>query len=371
MMAAGVIVVSGTASVRAAVPARAAVAPGGAMAVTELPGAASAVTAYAGWVVWSARDPAGGWHLTALHDGQVSRLPVAPRSTPFDADAGPDERGRPTLVYSRCTQDPTETNTAPLPDWATGRRCRLYAIVLGQSRERRLAGVPAPAASDSDYAPSIWHQQIAFSRLSSGTRTAKILLAGRGARVRRLAGGTPACVHTTACRPNQGHAGPLAMDLGPRVLAVSWLMQGSNVIGIGDGTELLAVPLDGRRNALAESGSVSGTCGYQTPNSPTATGISVAYLLNTGGDNCKDDAASFELFAPTGARHSAPAPPSPLPIAATSDGATTYWIADTKPHPDTYYAYTDCGAPGACTLMRTTPIPYEPSPRRTAHPPTF
>jgi hypothetical protein len=339
-----------------------------------LPGAAQALTAYGGWVVWSARDASGMWYLTSWHDGQVARLPAAPRSSPFDADAGPDGQGRPTLVYSRCTRDPsTANNTAPVPDWATARGCRLYLQTLGHGHERRLGGVLTGARTDSNYAPSIWGDRIAFARLASRAHTAQILLYRNGARLHRLAGGTPPCVHTiTSCTPKQGHAGALALDLGPRVLALSWLIRAPNVGGVADGTELLAVPLDGRPNTLAESGFFSGTCGALTPNSPNAAGTGVAYLLNIGGDDCSQDSGSFQLFSPGGARQAAPFPSSPLPVAGARDGAITYWIGDVKPHPDTFYSYGDCvSAPTACSLMRSDSTPYQPSPRRRVLPPTY
>jgi len=343
--------------------------------LAALPGAAQALTAYGGWVVWSTRDPGGSWYLTAWHDGQLSRLPLAPRSSPFDADAGPDAQGNPTLVYSRCARDPSTTNnTAPVPDWATARGCRLYEFTLGQGRERRLGGALTGLSSDSNYAPSIWHRQLAFARLASGAHTAKILLYGPGARLRRLAGGTPPCVHTvTRCSLARAHAGPLAMDLGPHALALSWLIRAPNVAGIADGTELLAVPLNGRANALAENGLFSGTCGSRTPNSPNASGTGVAYLLNLGGDDCAQDSGSFQTFTPSGARQAAPFPPPPvLPVADARDGAITYWIGDIKPHPGTFYSYSDCvSSPGACSLMRSDSIPYQPSPRRHVSAPTF
>jgi hypothetical protein len=341
--------------------------------LSALPGAAQSLTAYQGWVVWSARDATGAWYLTALHDGEVARLPAAPRSTPFDADAGPDSQGRPTLVFSRCTRAPTSTKTAPVPDWATAGGCRIHELTLGHGREHRLAGLPAGGPRDSDYAPSIWRGQISFARLPAGAHTARILLSGPRGRLRRLAGGTPPCVHTVSgCSPRQGHAGALAMDLGPHVLALSWLIRATNVTGIADGTELLSVPLDGHANALADSGFFSGTCGYLTPNSPNATGAGVAYLLDSGGDDCAQDAASFELFSPPGARQAAPAVADLLPVAEARDGAVTYWIGENKPHADSYYGYSDCvTAPGACSLMRSDAIPFAPIPNRRPHPPTY
>src|SRR5690349_25119494 len=74
--------------------------------VAQVPGA-TGLTAYAGHVVWSQPDPATGrWRLMQWHDGRVTRLAVGSRRVSFDADAGPDARGHPVVVYSRCRHEP-------------------------------------------------------------------------------------------------------------------------------------------------------------------------------------------------------------------------------------------------------------------------
>ena len=43
----------------------------------------------------------GYYHLAIVRRGRLRRLPVVRSGTPFDADVGPDTRGRPVVVFSR------------------------------------------------------------------------------------------------------------------------------------------------------------------------------------------------------------------------------------------------------------------------------
>jgi hypothetical protein len=117
------------------------------------PGAELAVrmSAYAGHVVWS--EPVGpGRHvLMRWHDGRVDRLPVAERAVPFDVDLGPDARGRPVAVYSRC---PGEAESA-----APVGGCDVYRLALQGGRERKIRR--ASTATSSEYSPAIWRGNLA------------------------------------------------------------------------------------------------------------------------------------------------------------------------------------------------------------------
>src|SRR4051812_34769036 len=76
--------------------------------VATLPGAMG-LSAYGGHVIWSQPDAATGrWRLMQWHAGRITRVAVGERSVPFDADAGPDVRGRAIAVFSRCGNDPRE-----------------------------------------------------------------------------------------------------------------------------------------------------------------------------------------------------------------------------------------------------------------------
>jgi hypothetical protein len=120
--------------------------------------------AYGGLVVWSARRGDGGWALMQWRRGHVTRVPVAGRDVPFDADVGPSVTGRPVVTYSRCVVDP---DGAPeglqlAPDWNHSRGCRIYVYDPHTRRERR-AALPRPAGS-SDTTPTIWRGELAFVR---------------------------------------------------------------------------------------------------------------------------------------------------------------------------------------------------------------
>lgn len=102
-------------------------------------GGPTSVAAYKDVVAWSQREPqaaagssqaagSSAYHLTALVDGAARRLPVAPRTVPFDVNMGPDSRGRPVAVYSRCAREPElaaagDSLWAPYPPYTAGRGC--------------------------------------------------------------------------------------------------------------------------------------------------------------------------------------------------------------------------------------------------------
>jgi hypothetical protein len=88
------------------------------------------MSAYGGHVVWSEAVAPGRHVLMRWHAGRVDRLPVAERAVPFDVDLGPDARGRPVAVYSRCPGE--GESTAPVGG------CDVYRIALQRGRERRI-----------------------------------------------------------------------------------------------------------------------------------------------------------------------------------------------------------------------------------------
>jgi hypothetical protein len=118
-------------------------------------GGPTAVREYAGTIVFSQFDPADvQWHLAVRRAGsrQVERLPVAPSTTPFEADIGPGDSGRPELIYQRCG------GTAALP---TG--CDLFLLALtGGAGERPLRSANNPNRNDSS--PTLWRGRIAWVR---------------------------------------------------------------------------------------------------------------------------------------------------------------------------------------------------------------
>jgi hypothetical protein len=111
--------------------------------IATLP-APTPVDAYAGRVVWSKPSPQG-YRLVSYFRGKATTLPVAPRSSPFDADLGPGPNGSPVAVYSRCGVT----------------RCSLYRFDLSRMRERH---VSRPNGKFDETSPTIWRKRIALVR---------------------------------------------------------------------------------------------------------------------------------------------------------------------------------------------------------------
>jgi hypothetical protein len=185
------------------------------------------VAAHDGRVVWSHYDPASGrYHLTQRHDGVTTRLPVTPRTVPFDVDLGPDVDGKTVAAYSRCHRDPPPRSPprgaiAQLPEWRRGRGCDIYLYSFEQEREVRVRFASSRGASE--FLPTVWTDRIAFARVyerrrGSAGRRAYLYVRpntlftsqGRRGHTRRLPAG-----------PRTG-PGPTALDLATRRLAFGW-----------------------------------------------------------------------------------------------------------------------------------------------------
>jgi hypothetical protein len=197
------------------------------------------VSAHAGRIVWSAYDPAQqAFFLTQRFNGVTSRVPVRPRSVPFDADLGPDVNGETVAAYSRCAReakprDPRIGNAiAQMPDWASGRGCDLYRFDFATGRESRIATANSPGASE--FLPSVWKATVAFARVyerKRGLRGERSYMYARpiagAARSRRLIAGSRSRLRfCTATRPRRCtrivEPGPTALDLFGRRLAFGW-----------------------------------------------------------------------------------------------------------------------------------------------------
>jgi hypothetical protein len=153
--------------------------PAGASAADDIPtAAATPVTEYAGTIAFSVKDT-DGYHLTIQRPGgDPERLAVAPRDAPFDADIGPDSKGDPELIYSRCDNGIRRTG------------CDLYVLSLSAGAAER--PVDNANASESDLAPTLWKGRIAWARVYGGDSGAvvytKTLTAPRAQRSKRLPG---------------------------------------------------------------------------------------------------------------------------------------------------------------------------------------
>lgn len=129
--------------------------------------APTTVAAGHGVIAWSTLDPADGrYWLTASVGGVVGRLPISPRSVPFDVDVG-DLDGRTVLTYSRCAHDPMRRVRPPLPDWTGGLGCRPWWYDPATGIERRFTGIHVPTGS-SIVLPSAAGGILAFAMTSPG-----------------------------------------------------------------------------------------------------------------------------------------------------------------------------------------------------------
>jgi hypothetical protein len=197
------------------------------------------VSAHAGRIVWSAYDPAQqAFFLTQRVGGVTSRVPVRPRSVPFDADLGPDVNGETVAAYSRCAREPRPRDPrignviAQMPDWSRGRGCDLYRFDFATGRETRIATANSPGASE--FLPSVWKATVAFARVyerKPGLKGERAYLYARpiagATRSRRLIAGSRSDLRfCTAVRPRRCtrivEPGPTALDLFGRRLAFGW-----------------------------------------------------------------------------------------------------------------------------------------------------
>lgn len=92
---------------------------------------ASPVGAGSGWSVWSEspRGTAGARLVMRRADGRLSRPPLAPRRSTWDADVIERSPGRPWLVFSRCSQEQPSRPPTPRSEYSSGCRLVLYDAV--------------------------------------------------------------------------------------------------------------------------------------------------------------------------------------------------------------------------------------------------
>ena len=317
--------------------------------LVALPDAAMQLTAYGGYVVFSQYDAqSDDWQLMDWHDGVVSTLPVAPRSVPFDVNAGSDASGQPVVVYSRCATEPSGagqplTNGVFL-DWAHAAGCHIYELDLAGGQEQRVSAIGAPGASDST--PAIWHGEIAFARTytSARRRIARIYLWRPGHGLERLQAGPGPCSPPLGCRhtklsnppnttdTNDPRAYVSAMTLDRDVIGFEWTAIGPNVEDMGMVSELVVDQLDGGPQQVADSALYGGAGEYEAPGSPTAVGDSLLYLWQATLQGYSNN-TRFVSFSPTTDSWSESKSSSGAQLAAVaSDGQTTYSL-DYTPNP--------------------------------------
>lgn len=182
---------------------------------------ATLVNAYSGVVAWSTYDQAlGKYRLTVYRKGRVSTPPVPPSDSVFDADLGPDAKGKVTIVYSRCTQ---RVEQLPFGGGSAPVGCDLYRFAIGAKRETKIKRLSKPRTSE--FLPSIWGRQIAFARTqtdSSGGSCVSPVWIGNVAtgRQRRLASGSLGDYQTAP--PCAWRTAPTSVDLRGQRVAFGW-----------------------------------------------------------------------------------------------------------------------------------------------------
>jgi hypothetical protein len=306
--------------------------------LAAVPGAVR-IAAYGGWAVFAVRQPDGMYALQSWHDGVVAPVGVAPSWYGFNHDVGPDEQGRPTVVYSRCVR-PARGQSADAPL----RGCDLFAVTLGGSVERRLA-VSRPEFSE--LAPAIWGDALVFGRRRAKQRRAEIVLSRARRPLKRLGPGSlPPCSRGCRRAPSKGF--PTVSDLGPQAVAYNWQLSGGDTF-LGSGTELRIARLDGSRARIAAAGWSDGTCGSIT-RSPNVSGLSALFGYGLGA-GCGGD--SFVRFDLVGARRFVAAVPTlSRQVSVAWDGEVVYWIRQTGQVEECAYPET------RCELVRSTGLPF-------------
>jgi hypothetical protein len=206
---------------------------------------ATPVSAFDGRAVWSDYDPVQrAYFLTQRMNGVTSRVPVRPRSVPFDVDLGPDADGKTVATYSRCRRDPPPRSPRTgnaiaglLFQWSRARGCDIYMFAFDTGTEVRVRFASTRGASE--FLPTVWTDRIAFARVferrhgRAGQRAylyvrPNTLMASRGRRGRSQRVPAGARAHDRFCTGRPRHCrrdvepGPTALDLRTRRLAFGW-----------------------------------------------------------------------------------------------------------------------------------------------------
>ena len=169
------------------------------------------VDEYAGWLLFSRWD-GERYRLSTWRDGEVRDLRVRSQAKVFDADLGPDSKGRPSVVVSLCDAS-----------------CDLF--VVGLDMGDRLRPVRnANTNGHDEIAPTVWKGRLAFGRrYDAGTVVpyTKRLSWPRARPSERLAG-LPSrrcgAVDPPDCRRIED-TNLVSMDLWGRWVAQSWTYQ--------------------------------------------------------------------------------------------------------------------------------------------------
>jgi hypothetical protein len=305
----------------------------------------SKISSYGGVLVWSHWDPsARTFRLSARLQGQITILPIGPRTIPFDVDLGPDPHGGTVAVYSRCSHEQ--------PAWVLGvtsssvrapSGCSLYRYDFATQRELRISGIVG-AGSASFYLPTLWKNEIAYVRSrGSGAPAlyAQPLSVRRGHRTVALA------------LPNgpAGSPGPVALDLRGGELAFAW--DDGERDQFDSGIYVDSVPSTPRaaptQDVLDAESSATGSPGLIGFPALAAAGLFYGRFDGSAIVPLEDE---FDRIATDGGGAALAAAPHAL-RAQTRDGNTTY--AMYGPYTG---SFSNCGAAG-CALVAIDGISYQ------------
>ncbi len=272
--------------------------------------------------MWSAFDfKIGRYRLmtTTNAGGAPAQVPVAPRSAPFDADLGPDARGRPTAVYSRCRTEPRGGWHDAGLEWATSRGCDLFRFDFAAGRERRIAG--ASRGDASEFLPSIWRGRLAFTRIDErpgAARRARIYARTRSTET-VVPGGSPTGDPNVMARP-------AGLDLGGRYVAYVWRFTSAPQLENGPSTEVRVATPGAARSTLLSSRGNADSIVERVLSTPSLVGSSAFYALMTTGDSNGSRFHRTELLG--GRRFHGPR--DRVIVAAAVDTTATYVVSTVR-----------------------------------------
>lgn len=287
----------------------------------------SPVAAIPGWIAWSTEEPAGSWRLVTLHDGRVTRPPVAPRHRQFDLDLGTDGAGAPVATFSRCAYTRTKSSEDE-------HDCRLRVVDLVSGAERD-AGVPTPPGT-SDTSPSMWRGEVAFSRYVPHRNpdvTQLRLFSPPIGTIRELGFGPVGhCRQPNQCRGGNAVGGGIArIDLGPELVAYTWSWGGGDAYGFSE-YEVLGVRLADGHSVVGGGGFQGEVCTEGIDNvsldSPVVHRNRV--LFAESDSECYESRSFVSRFDPS-SRRGARARERGLLTQIASDGRRLYGVYASKP----------------------------------------
>ena len=225
------------------------------------------VDEYAGWLLFSRWD-GERYRLSSWRDGELRDLQVRSQATVFDADLGPDSKGRPSVVVSLCDGS-----------------CDLYVIGLGVGDRPRPVRNANTTGGD-EIAPSVWKGRLVFGRrYDADTIVAysKMLAWPRARRSDRLAGLPErrcGAVDPPDCRRIEDTR-LVSMELWGRWVAQHWTYQPDMFPGFRQNEIRLT---NVRRTETRQLASMTTGLGGQTYLGPSIAEGRVAFFRTCQGD---------------------------------------------------------------------------------------